>query len=29
MLVEDAPDGSTVISAARTKVISLAAEEPA
>lgn len=27
MLVEDAPDGSTVISAARTKVISLAPEE--
>ena len=28
MLVEDAPDGSTVISAARTKVISLAPEVP-
>lgn len=27
MLVEDAPDGSTVISAARTKVISLAPED--
>jgi serine O-acetyltransferase len=29
MLVENAPDGSTVISAARTKVISLSADEPA